>query len=80
MRELLVGDVVVGDLGLVEGDAEPALVLRVGPGVDERDARRSQFVRGRPWEPRAAAYDGDPEAGGGALERLREVGGIAVRL
>ncbi len=40
------GDVVVGELQAIEGEAEPSLVLRVRPRVHERDARDGDLVRG----------------------------------
>ena len=43
-----VGDVIVGNLQVVERDPEPAFVLRVGPRVDERDPRsRHSCIGGR---------------------------------
>ena len=36
---------VYGNLQTVKLDAEPAFVLRVGPRVNDRDARHREFVR-----------------------------------
>ncbi len=41
----MIGNVRVGNLILVEFNPVPTLVLRVGPRVNDRDARHREFVR-----------------------------------
>src|ERR1017187_414666 len=45
LLQLLIGDVVVRNVRLVEGDAIPALVLRVRPGMHQGDPRRRVLGR-----------------------------------
>ena len=59
-------DVVEGDAVLVQPEPEPAFVLRVGPGVHDRDARDPGLVKGD-VEFRARAV------GGEAVLRARQI-------
>src|SRR5207249_9031436 len=66
-----VGDVGIGNFQLVEGDAEPAVVLRILPVVDDAHARSRDGVRSN-VERGVGRVDVEPKSRGGFFE-LRAV-------
>ena len=65
-------DVVEGDAVLVQPEPQPALVLRVGPGVHDRDAWNPGLV-GRDIELRARAVGGEAVLGARHIEDRAEI-------
>ena len=72
------GDVVVGDAVLVEGEPDPALVLRGLPRVHDGDARRGDRM-GRHGGRAGGTVGDEAELGRGRLEDPRGLGARPAR-
>ena len=76
--DILVGDVGVGHFAFVQGQAEPAVVLRVDPGVEQGDPRHGDRVALH-LDLAADGVRAQPERRRGRPESREEVFGVSRR-